>query len=62
MDPTDEVAEHLLADLEVGDDPVLQRPDRLDVAGGPTDHGLCLGADGEDTPGLHVDGDDGRFA
>ena len=27
----DEVAEHLLADLEVGDDAVLQRPDGLDV-------------------------------
>ena len=24
----DEVAEHLLGDVEVGDDPVLQRPDR----------------------------------
>ena len=28
----DEVAEHLLADLEVGDDAVLQRADGLDVA------------------------------
>ena len=32
VDPLDEIAEHLLADLEVGDDAVLQRPDGLDVA------------------------------
>jgi hypothetical protein len=43
----DEVAEHLLADLEVGDDAVLQRPDGLDVAGRAADHPLGLGAHGE---------------
>jgi hypothetical protein len=40
----DEVAEHLLADLEIRDDAVLERPDGLDVAGRPPDHPLCLGA------------------
>ncbi len=29
----DEVPQHLLGDVEVGDDPVLQRPDRVDRAG-----------------------------
>ena len=41
----DEVAEHLLADLEVGDDAVLQRPDGLDVAGRAADHPLGLEPD-----------------
>ena len=36
----DEVAQHLLADLEVGDDAVLQRPDGLDVSRRATDHAL----------------------
>src|SRR3569833_1113479 len=41
----DEVLEHLLRDGEVGDDAVLQRSDRGDVAGRAADHGLRLGAD-----------------
>jgi hypothetical protein len=59
VDPVDEVAQHLLADLEVRDDPVLQRPDGLDVARGAADHPLGLGADRQRAPVLHVHGDHG---
>ena len=45
--PLDEVAEHLLADVEVGDHAVLQRADGLDVAGRAAEHALRLGADRE---------------
>ena len=44
----DEVRQHLLGRLEVGDDAVLHRPDRGDVAGRPAEHLLRLGADGLD--------------
>src|SRR5215217_6836365 len=54
----DEVAEHLLGGVEVGDDPVLERADGHDVAGGPADHRLGLGADGQDGVVLGVDGHD----
>ena len=54
----DEVAQHLLADLEVGDDAVLQRPDGLDVARRAADHALGLEPDGERASVLHVDRDD----
>src|SRR3954471_20499461 len=57
----DEVAEHPLGRLEVGDDAVLQRPDRHDVAGGAADHPLRLGADGEDPGGVGVDRDHARL-
>src|SRR5439155_12140679 len=39
----DEVPQHLLGDVEVGDDAVLERPYRLDVGGGAPDHPLRLG-------------------
>jgi hypothetical protein len=54
--PLDEVAEHLLADLEVGDDPVLQGPDGLDVTGRPADHPLGLGPDRQGPAVLHIHG------
>ena len=57
----DEVAQHHLADLEVGDDAVLQGPDRLDVARGPADHPLGLDADRERVAVLDVDGHDRRL-
>src|SRR5579884_1076995 len=41
----DEVAQHLLRDVEVGDDAVLERPDRADRAGRATEHPFCLEAD-----------------
>ena len=48
MHPADEVLDHLLGDLEVGDDAVAQGADRLDVAGRAPDHLLGFLADGED--------------
>ena len=44
----DEVLEHLLGVGEVGDDAVLHRPDRGDVAGRAAEHPLGLGADRRD--------------
>src|SRR5918992_1498030 len=57
----DEVAEHLLGDVEVGDDPVLERTDGRDRAGRPAEHPLRLDADGVDLAGALVDGDHGRL-
>ena len=45
--PGDEVAQHRLGDLEVGDHAVAQRPDGLDVAGRAAEHFLGLAADGQ---------------
>jgi hypothetical protein len=50
----DEVAQHLLGDLEVADDAVLERSNRDDVRGGAAHHPLRLGADGEDLSRLEV--------
>ncbi len=44
VDPLDEVAQHLLGDVEVGDDPVFERPDGGDGAGGAAQHALGVGA------------------
>ena len=57
----DEVAEHLLADVEVGDHAVLQRTDRLDVLGRAPDHLLRFDADRERTTVARVDRDDRRL-
>ena len=51
----DEVAQHLLGRLEVGDHAVLERADGGDVVGGAADHPLGLVADGEDLAGGGVD-------
>ena len=58
----DEVVEHALGVLEVGDDAVLHRPDRDDVAGRAAEHLLGFLADGLDLAGLLVHGDDRRLA
>ena len=58
----DEVAEHLLGDVEVGDDAVLQRADGGDRAGRAAEHPLRLDADGVDLARALVDRDDGRLA
>ena len=42
----DEVAEHLLGDVEVGDHAVLERPDRGDRPGRAAEHPLRLDPDG----------------
>ena len=57
----DEVAEHLLGDVEVGDDAVLERPDRRDRARRAAEHALRLDADGVDVARALVDRDDGRL-
>jgi CheY-like chemotaxis protein len=45
MDLPDEVVQHLLRDIEVGDDPVSQGTEDADRARGPAQHGLGLLAD-----------------
>ena len=55
-DLADEVAQHLLGDLEVGDHAVLERPDRGDRAGRAAQHALGLGTDGVHLAGAMVDG------
>src|SRR3984957_15742830 len=47
MHLADEMLDHLLGDLEIGDDAVAQGTDRLDVAGGAAQHHLGLVADGQ---------------
>ena len=61
--PADEVLDHLLRDLEVGDDAVAQGADGLDVAGRAADHLLGLVADGQDllAPVLVADRHHGRL-
>ena len=41
MNLADEVAQHLLRDLEVADHPVLERTDRADGTGGLAEHVTC---------------------
>jgi hypothetical protein len=55
----DEVAEHLLGDVEVGDDAVLQGPDRGDRSRGATEHPLRLDPDCVHLTRALVDRDDG---
>ena len=58
----DEVRQHLLGRLEVGDDAVAHRLDRRDVARRAPEHLLGLGADRLDRAGGVVDGHDRRLA
>ena len=46
----DEVLQHLLGDREIRDNPVLERPDRGDVAGCASQHVLGIGAHGFHDP------------
>ena len=48
MNLADEVLDHLFRDLEIGDDAVAHRADRLDVAGRAAQHHLGVVADGAD--------------
>jgi hypothetical protein len=61
VDLLDEVAEHLLRDVEVGDDTVLERADRRDRPGRAAEHALRLDSDRMHFPGSLVDGDDRRL-
>jgi hypothetical protein len=60
----DEVANHRLGDVEVGDDAVLHRADGHDATRRATEHLLGFTTDGEhppDTAGVLLDGDDRRL-
>ena len=57
----DEVAQHLLGHVEVGDDAVLERPDGRDVARRAAEHPLGLDADGVHLAVALVDRDDRRL-
>ena len=58
----DEVTEHLLGHVEVCDDAVLQRTDRLDRSRRAPEHALRLDADRVHLAGALVDRDDRRLA
>ena len=63
--PRDEVAQHRLGDLEVGDDAVAQRANCADVPGRAAEHLFGLAADGEDLVAparVLLDGDDRGLA
>jgi hypothetical protein len=57
----DEVTEHLLGHIEVGDDAVLERTYRDDMRRRAADHPLGFGPHREDCAGLCVDGHDRRL-
>ena len=65
MGTRDEVAQHGLGDVEVGDDSVAQRAHRADGARRASEHLLGFLADGQNalpTPRVGLDGDDGGLA
>ncbi len=57
----DEVAQHLLRHVEVGDDAVLQRTNRLNRSGRAAEHPLRLHADRVHLARALVDRDDRRL-
>ena len=57
VDRVDEVAQHLLGDVEVGDHAVLERPDRGDRAGRAAEHPLRFDPDRVDLAVARVDRD-----
>ena len=57
----DEVAQHALGGIEVGDHAILQRANRHDVARRSADHALCFGTHGQDATRGAVDRDHRRF-
>ena len=61
MDLLDEVAQHLLGDVEVGDDPISEWSNGCDVGGSAPDHPFRLHADGQSAAVLGVDGDHRRL-
>src|SRR6185312_5109162 len=61
VDLLDEVAEHLLGHVEVGDHAVLQRPNRLNRPGCAAEHALGLDPDSVNFAGARVDRDDARL-
>ena len=59
MNAADELAQHLLGDLQVGDHPVAERPAGRDRRRRAADHALGLVPDREHAAGLGVLGHDG---
>src|SRR6185503_16816815 len=55
----DEVGQHLFGDLEIGDDAILHRFNRHDVAGRASEHFLGFAADGFDAAVDFVNRDNG---
>src|ERR1041385_4516656 len=60
-DRLEEEPEHLLGHVEVGDDAVLQRPNREHTVGRAPEHALRFEADAFDFAGSFFDRDDGRL-
>ncbi len=56
------MAQHRFSDLEIRDDPVLERADRDDVARSPSKHAFRIIPDGEDFVGAGPDSHHGRLA
>ena len=54
----DKVAEHVLADFEVGNDAILHRTKRLDISRGTTEHHASFVTDGDRLASAGPDGDD----
>ncbi len=61
MRVADEVIQHLLGRVVVGDDAVAERPDHLDGPGAAAEHGLGLCADREHGAVARVHRDDRRL-
>ena len=57
--PAQQQPDHALGHVEVGDGPLAERADGLDVAGRAADHLPGLVAHGQHVAGLDVEGDDG---
>ncbi len=60
-DLADEILEHVLRDLEIGNHAVAHGADGSDAAGGAPDHAFRLGPNGQDGVGLRVDCHHGRL-
>lgn len=60
-DTADEVAQHLLGRLEIGDHAVSEGTRRCDVRGCAADHQTRLSPDGVDLAGTLIDRDDRRL-
>ena len=59
--PLYEVPQHLLRDVEVGDDTILERPDGTDRPRRPAEHALRLDPHRVDLAAAGIDGDHRRL-
>ena len=60
-DGLQEVAQHFLGHVEVGDHPILERPDRDDALGRAPEHALCFEPDSLDFSGRSLERHDRRL-